>query len=189
MTCHLLCAKPLPKLLLTPYQLGTSVKLRTNCNSFHSRKFISKLCLQSDAHFVQVLYESTWNFQSAHVTTANNAVAMGNVQSVSLKTWNQMMMEIASSSVDQKCPTAWNVTCWEIAQIAKMAFTRTQRRDAKVNIDHVFIMCVAFLVVGTFLWSSKSFTLSQPANHLFIKINLLRNICTKFSHACCSLCR
>ena len=39
------------------------------------------------------------------------------------------------------------------------------------------------------LWSSKSFTLSQPANHLFIKINLLRNICTKFSHACCSLCR
>ena len=41
----------------------------------------------------------------------------------------------------------------------------------------------------TFLWSSKSFTLSQPANHVFIKINLLRNICTKFSHACCSLCR
>ena len=40
-----------------------------------------------------------------------------------------------------------------------------------------------------FLWSSKSFTLSQLANHLFIKINLLRNICTKFSHACCSLCR
>ena len=40
-----------------------------------------------------------------------------------------------------------------------------------------------------FLWSSKSFTLSQPANHVFIKINLLRNICTKFSHACCSLCR
>ena len=43
--------------------------------------------------------------------------------------------------------------------------------------------------VQCFLWSSKSFTLSQPANHLFIKINLLRNICTKFSHACCSLCR
>ena len=40
-----------------------------------------------------------------------------------------------------------------------------------------------------FLWSSKSFTLSQPANHLFIKINLLRNICTKSSHACCNLCR
>ena len=26
-------------------------------------------------------------------------------------------------------------------------------------------------------------------NHVFIKINLLRNICTKFNHACCSLCR
>ena len=41
-------------------------------------------------------------------------------------------------------------------------------------------------ITGMFL---SSFTLSQPANHLFIKINLLRNIYTKFSHACCSLCR
>ena len=40
-----------------------------------------------------------------------------------------------------------------------------------------------------FLWSSKSFTSPQPANHLFIKINLLRNTCQKCIHACCSLCR
>ena len=39
-----------------------------------------------------------------------------------------------------------------------------------------------------FLWSSKSFTLPQPANHLFIKINLLHGICTKNSHVCCGLC-
>ena len=45
------------------------------------------------------------------------------------------------------------------------------------------------LSLDIFLWSSKSFTLSQPANHWFIKINLLCNICTNFSHACCSLCR
>ena len=39
-----------------------------------------------------------------------------------------------------------------------------------------------------FLWSSKSFTLPQPANHFFIKLNLLRVINTEISHACCSLC-
>ena len=39
-----------------------------------------------------------------------------------------------------------------------------------------------------FLWSSKSFTLPQPANHLFIKINLLHVICTKNSHVYCGLC-
>ena len=39
-----------------------------------------------------------------------------------------------------------------------------------------------------FLWSSKSFTLPQPANHLFIKINLLHGICTQNSHVCCGLC-
>ena len=39
-----------------------------------------------------------------------------------------------------------------------------------------------------FLWSSKSFTLPQPANHLFIKINLLRVISTETTHACRSLC-
>ena len=42
--------------------------------------------------------------------------------------------------------------------------------------------------IHLFLWSSKSFTLPQPANHLFIKINLLHGICTKNSHVCCGLC-
>ena len=40
-----------------------------------------------------------------------------------------------------------------------------------------------------FFWSLKCFTLPQPTAHLLIKISLLHNICTKISHACCSLCR
>ena len=44
------------------------------------------------------------------------------------------------------------------------------------------------LITDPFLWSSKSFTLPQPANHFFIKLNLLRVINTEISHACCSLC-
>ena len=51
---------------------------------------------------------------------------------------------------------------------------------------------VTFRVMGDnlqhFLWSSKSFTLPQPTNHLFIKINLLRVISKEISHACRSLC-
>ena len=38
------------------------------------------------------------------------------------------------------------------------------------------VQSVCLSVRHTFLWSSKSFTLSQPANHLFIKINPLRNM-------------
>ena len=49
-------------------------------------------------------------------------------------------------------------------------------------------VCLSVCAFHTFLWSSKSFTLPQPANHLFIKINLLQGICTKNSHVCCGLC-
>ena len=43
-------------------------------------------------------------------------------------------------------------------------------------------------LVHTFLWSSKSFTLPQPANHFFIKLYLLSVISAEISHACRSLC-
>ena len=48
--------------------------------------------------------------------------------------------------------------------------------------------CFQKSLAHEFLWSSKSFTLPQPANHFFIKLNLLRVINTEISHACCSLC-
>ena len=32
------------------------------------------------------------------------------------------------------------------------------------------------------------FTLPQPANHSFINVNLLHNICTEISHTCCISC-
>ena len=41
------------------------------------------------------------------------------------------------------------------------------------------------IIMNNFCEANKSFILPQPANHLFIKINPLHNICTKISHTCC----
>ena len=64
----------------------------------------------------------------------------------------------------------------------------TQTLKTNILFTGESLRALRFKSSQAFLWSSKSFTLPQPANHFFIKLNLLRVVNTEISHACCSLC-